>query len=168
MTPEALRLLFDYHYWAFDRVWDCVWSLSEAQFTQEIDYSIGSIRNHLVHVMAGTQRWIYRLRAQEAPDVPAYDDYPTRAAVRAKWDALKTEMLDYVHSLDQAQLNERIRWTIAARGINCDNYRWELLLHVANHGTDHRAQMLALMNTQFGVQTGEQDLVFYLIQQARE
>jgi uncharacterized damage-inducible protein DinB len=37
----------------------------------------------------------------------------------------------------------------------------EVLIHVVNHGTDHRAQMLRLIGD-YGGQTFEQDIIFYL------
>lgn len=38
---------------------------------------------------------------------------------------------------------------------------WQALLHVANHGTDHRAQILRLLND-LGVETTSQDYIFYI------
>ena len=38
---------------------------------------------------------------------------------------------------------------------------WQVLLHVANHGTDHRAQLLRLLND-LGVKTESQDYIFYV------
>ena len=38
---------------------------------------------------------------------------------------------------------------------------WQVLLHVVNHGTDHRAQLLRLLND-LGVKTESQDYIFYV------
>jgi uncharacterized damage-inducible protein DinB len=38
---------------------------------------------------------------------------------------------------------------------------WQVLLHVVNHGTDHRAQILRLLND-LGVKTTSQDYIFYV------
>ncbi len=38
---------------------------------------------------------------------------------------------------------------------------WQVLLHVANHGTDHHAQLLRLLND-LEVQTTSQDYIFYV------
>jgi uncharacterized damage-inducible protein DinB len=38
---------------------------------------------------------------------------------------------------------------------------WQVLLHVANHGTDHRAQILRLLND-LGIETIYQDYIFYV------
>ena len=38
---------------------------------------------------------------------------------------------------------------------------WQVLLHVVNHGTDHRAQLLRVLND-LGVKTEYQDYIFYV------
>jgi uncharacterized damage-inducible protein DinB len=38
---------------------------------------------------------------------------------------------------------------------------WQVLLHVVNHGTDHRAQMLKILHD-FGVKTESQDYIFFV------
>jgi uncharacterized damage-inducible protein DinB len=41
---------------------------------------------------------------------------------------------------------------------------WQVLLHVVNHGTDHRAQILRLLND-MGVETAYQDFIFHVYEQ---
>ena len=38
---------------------------------------------------------------------------------------------------------------------------WQVLLHVVNHGTDHRAQILRMISD-FGIKTVSQDYIFYV------
>jgi uncharacterized damage-inducible protein DinB len=38
---------------------------------------------------------------------------------------------------------------------------WQVLLHVINHGTDHRAQLLRQLHD-LGVKTTAQDFIFYV------
>jgi len=54
MTPEATRKLYNYTYWAFEKVWECITPLTDEQFTQHLDYSLGSIHNQVIHVMSST------------------------------------------------------------------------------------------------------------------
>jgi len=165
MNPESIHKLYDYNYWAFERVWNCVIRLTDEQFTHNIEYSSGSIRNHVVHLMSATTRWMMRLQAVQLPLHLSFEDFPTLAITKAKWDELRSETLDYVNSLAQAQLDEVVSWELPNRGIISKSPRWEILLHVANHATDHRAQMLAVLNQHFGVETVEQDMIFYLVEQ---
>lgn len=164
MTPEAMKLLYRYNYWAFERLWECVMALSDEQFVQPIDYSTGSIRNHLVHVMSATRRWLDRLQGGALAPHLAFEDFPTRAAAKSRWDELKKETLAYVDALDANQLEAGVTWELPARGLHHTNRCWEVLLHVANHATDHRSQMLAMLHTQLHAPTIEQDLIFYLME----
>jgi uncharacterized damage-inducible protein DinB len=163
MRPNEIKTIFDYSYSAFELVWNCVMQLSDEQFCKPIEYSSGSIRHHTVHLMSATSRWMLRLQGAPLPAHLVYEDYMTRATTKAKWDELRAETLDYINSLTQDQLDETVHWELPNRGIVADTTRWKILLHVANHAMDHRTQMLAMLNTKFGIETFEQDMIFYLI-----
>jgi len=164
MNPESVRELFEYDQWAFGQVWDCITQLRDEQFITPVDYSRGSIRNQVVHMMSVMQRWVLRMQRAPMPERLVFEDFPTEAITKAKWDEIQKETMNYVTSLNQAQLNETVRWELPDRGITAETHRWEILLHMANHGTDHRAQVLSILNQHFGIQTVEQDLILYLTQ----
>ena len=46
-------------------------------------------------------------------------------------------------------------------GEDKDLILWQVLLHVVNHGTDHRAQVLRILHD-LGVKTVSQDFIFYV------
>lgn len=164
MNADAIRLLHDYNRWAHHEVWRCIESLSDEQFTAETGYSIGSLRNHAVHVMGVDQRWFARLRQIEIPARLEYADFSTRAQARQRWDEIERENAGYLATLTDADLHEMIEYDMPHRGGWKRQPRWQILLHVVNHGSDHRAQMLAQLH-RLGGPTVEQDLMFYLWQQ---
>lgn len=161
MKSDLIVSLFDYSYWAFDRVWACIEPLTDEQFTLDVPGSAGSIRNQVVHLASATTRWVLRLQGAPLPEHLDYAHYPTRAAARQLWDAVKPPVLDYVRSLSDAALDEPVRWELPARGMLAATPRWQVLAHLANHATDHRAQILTLMGVHFHAATVEQDLIFY-------
>ena len=165
MKPNEIRTVFEYGYWAFEKVWDCVMQLTDKQFVGELGYSRGSIRHQVVHIMSATQRWIIRLKQEPMQPHLAFEDFPTRAATKTKWDELRAEALAYINSLSEADLDAVVHWELPARGLAAENPRWEILLHVANHATDHRAQILAMLNQHFSIETPEQDMLFYLLEE---
>ena len=164
MNPEAINTLYEYNYWAFERVWKCVVQLSDEQFVEEIDYSIGSVRNIIVHIMSGTNRWVERLQRNEISPHLSFEDYNTLSKTKAKWNEMRSEVLDYISSLTQEQLDVSVHWELPARGMQLDNYHWEILLHVVNHATDHRSQILAILSHHFNIETVEQDMLFFFIE----
>ncbi len=66
-------------------------------------------------------------------------------------------MRAYLAELRDAMLFERP----FADGEDKDLILWQVLLHVVNHGTDHRAQLLRLLND-LEVPTTSQDYIFYV------
>ena len=165
MKPNEIRKIFDYNYWAFERVWECISQISDEQFVHEIDYSNGSIRNLVIHMMSANRNWMCHLQDVDMLPRLVFEDFPTLSGTKAKWDELKKEFLDFLDSLNQEQLDETVLWELPARGLQRDNQRWEILIHLANHGTDHRAQILAILHHHFQVTTIEQDMILYFAEQ---
>ena len=168
MKQNEIKKIFDYNFWAFERIWECISQISDEQFVQEIDYSTGSIRNIIVHVMSGNRVWMSVLKGIEFPPRLKFDDFDTLSKTKAKWDELKLEFLDHLNSIEQEQLDEAINWELFSQGLKSTNPRWEILFHLANHGTDHRAQILAVLNYHFHVKTVEQDMLYYLAEHKLE
>ena len=164
MGPESIRRFFDYSYWAYELIWGCIEQLTDDQFTQPIDYSTGSIRNHMVHVMSATHRWMARIESAKTPSHLIFEDFKTRRVVRTRWNELRLNTMRYLESLTADHLDEIVSWELLNRGLAARNHRWEILLHVANHATEHRSQILTMLNTRFGVETPEQDMIFYLLE----
>jgi uncharacterized damage-inducible protein DinB len=65
-------------------------------------------------------------------------------------------MREYLTALRDDMLNQK-----PLDGEDKDLILWQVLLHVVNHGTDHRAQLLRLIND-LGVKTVSQDYIFYV------
>lgn len=160
MNGKAIRTLFEYNYWAHERVWACILKLQNAEFTHDLGYSVGSLRNQLVHVMSVDQRWIARVRGGALPAHLEYADYPTREAVREKWQMVEQDARAFVAQMDEEQFSRVVMYELAHRGGTKHDAVWQILAHIVNHGTDHRAQMLAMLH-QMGAATVEQDMMFY-------
>ncbi len=168
MRPAEIRTLFEYHYWASELVWDCIMQISDDQFAQELHYSTGSIRGLMLHTLSATRRWIDRIEKLPATPHPNPADFPTRQAVKAAWDEARTATLAYLGSLTEEKLDRPVHWELPNRNLTADHPLWQLLLHAFNHTTDHRSQVLALLNQHFHIETPEQDLLFYLLEQTSE
>lgn len=161
MTIDYFRTLWDYNYSLHRRVWECIAHLTDAQFIEEVDYSIGSIRNHYVHLAGVDSRWLARLQGAPVPEGLKYGDFPTREATRVRWEQVAADMLSYINNLSEAKLDEVVHYDMPQRGGQKSNLRWQILMHVANHGTDHRAQVLPILH-RLGAPTLEQDLIIHL------
>ena len=161
MNASAIRTLFDYHYSLYERIWDIVQTLSPEQFVAEKAYSLRSLRNQLLHVIEVDNRWLARLQSLPLPELLDESDFPDQAALRPTWVSIRGDVLAYTQALTDAELEEVVELDFPNRGGSHRNLRWQILLHVVNHGTDHRAQILALLH-ELGAPTLEQDLILHL------
>ena len=80
-------------------------------------------------------------------------DYPTRESFTQTWDNIEGALLEYVLSLSDAELEGVPDGILESR--------WQALVHLVNHGTDHRAQILSMLH-RLGMPTFEQDIPDYL------
>ncbi|HLO17382.1 MAG TPA: DinB family protein [Anaerolineales bacterium] len=158
MNANAFRHFYDYHFTENRKLWDrYVTQLSYEQFTQAVNYSHGSVRDQIVHRMSADDYWFSGLRGVKRPEELNPADFDDRESIRIHWDIVEQNMRDYLAKLRDDMLFERP----FTDGEDPDLMLWQALLHVANHGTDHRAQILRVLND-LGVKTTSQDYIFYI------
>ena len=156
MELELIQTFVRYHLDMTRRVWESIDQISEEQFLADDAYSRGSIRNLMVHLANTDSNWLAGLKnIPESEDPPRrkYEDYPDRASVRAFWDVTAKDVAEYAETLTEGALNEN--------PVDIPSPRWQVFLHIINHGTDHRSTVLQRLH-EFGAPTFDQDLIFWL------
>ena len=150
---ELVRSYIEYHCSMTRRVWESIARISEEQFLQDDAYSRGSIRNLMVHLASVDRRWLAGLK--DLPDVGqlTVEDYPDKASGRALFESVSKDLAAYIAGVSQAELEQN------AAGI--PSPRMLVLLHMINHGTDHRATVLQALN-ELGAPSFGQDFILWL------
>ena len=158
MNAQAFRHFYDYHFSENRKLWDrYVSQLSDEQFSQQATYSHGSVRDQLVHLMSVDEVWFSELRGVEPSELSSAANLDDRDIIRTHWDKVEQHMREYLAALrDEVLFDTPIEEPDEDR----DLIVWQVLLHVVNHGTDHRAQLLRSLNN-LGVETTWQDYIFY-------
>jgi uncharacterized damage-inducible protein DinB len=157
MNADAFRHFYNYHFAENRQMWETYVSrLSQEQFTEPASYSHGSVRDQIVHLISVDDTWFCGLRGADIPEPLAPADFGDRDRLRAEWDRVEEGMRAYLDGLtDEMLLNTPLE------GEDENLIVWQVLLHVVNHGTDHRAQILRLLND-LGFKTVSQDYIFYV------
>lgn len=153
MKLDLIQLYVTYHVEMTRRVWDLIDTISDEQFLAGDEYSQGSIRNLMVHLASADRRWLAGLKNLEDVGHLKQEDYLTRAAAREVFENAAKDLSDYVSTLTEDALNKPTD--------KVDRPQWQILLHLVNHGTDHRATVLQQLN-ELGIKTFPQDLVIWL------
>lgn len=154
-------LLFDYNGWATQRILNAAQKLTPEQFLAQTNLSRGNIRNVLAHMLGAEQVWRKRLQEGESPtSLLDPQQFTTLEQLTALWRAEEAAMRAFVAGLSDSQLNGVIGYR-DTKGRPYESVLWHLLMHVVNHGTQHRAEVAEAL-TAYGCSPGDVDLVVYL------
>ena len=138
MQPDEVRFLFAYDRWATQRVLTVLDGLDPVVWnrTQVVDErGLGGI---LVHHLGASQRWRHAFQETGESPSPELEPLPTIAELRERWGvewaavdawlaAITDGFVGYVHE-----------------GVPV----WQMLVHVMNHGTQHRAEAASLLTAE--------------------
>jgi uncharacterized damage-inducible protein DinB len=125
---------------------------------------LGSLHGTLLHILSS--EWVWRARFQEQISPRAFlaeQDFPTLAAIQARWQTEEQMMRTYLASLSDEQLNQPIDYA-SISGKPYTTVLWQILAHTVNHGTQHRAQCAVIL-TDLGASPGDIDMILYLREQ---
>lgn len=160
MLQETISTLYEYGAWANERLLSQAAKLSEAQLRQTLTRGADPILLTFGHLVGADVRWFARWRGEPPPTLTK-TDFPTLESVRRRWEDLYPARRAYIESLDEAGLRETIRWT-RERG-PVDVPRWQAMVHCANHGTQHRSEIAAML-TDLGHSPGDLDMILYCVE----
>ena len=107
MNADAFRHLYAYHYAENRALWTHVSALSQEQFTRGVAYSLGSVRDQLLHLIWVDDVWFSQLRGVEPLSPPDPTDSDDRDAIRARWDEVEQRVRAYLAALRDEVLFER-------------------------------------------------------------
>ncbi|MHA2426308.1 MAG: DinB family protein [Candidatus Thorarchaeota archaeon] len=154
MNVEKIRQLYDFHFEFNSRLMDyCAKSLTNEQFVQDIDFSHGSVRNLLVHIMSVDENWFRGFQEPARPDPLNPEAFPSPKGIVEKWKKVEEKMRSDLQDLKDSDLDEDL-----IPGLK----KWQVLFHVINHGTHHRAQIFSMLG-KHGIAPYPQDYVLHIL-----
>jgi uncharacterized damage-inducible protein DinB len=158
---EYIHTLYDCTYWATGRVLAAAARLSPDQFVAPTGGSYGSLRGTLAHTLSAEWIWRMRFAEGESPSAKlAESDFSTLEDLRQRWQTEERAMRGFLAGLDNDDLQRVVHYH-STKGRPHQNILWQLLVHLANHGTQHRSEA-AVVLTEFGASPGDLDFIVYL------
>ncbi|MEJ2710848.1 MAG: DinB family protein [Anaerolineales bacterium] len=167
MRIQDLCFLYDFNYWARDRVLATAWQLSPEEFLAPGPSNYGSLQATLVHILSA--EWVWRIRCQEGrspTSLLAPNDFPSLEALRSFWLDEQSRMMDYLAGLEAPELDAQISYRRTG-GQEQSNILWHILVHVVMHGIEHRSEAGSIL-TAFGHSPGDIDFIHYLRERGAE
>jgi uncharacterized damage-inducible protein DinB len=161
LLASHLERLLSYHGWAYQRLFQGLQALDEAQYRAPRGLFFGSIHGTLNHLAVADRIWLARLRAQPQPF----------ASLDAEAAAERSALADYLQHGVQAWLEQLRPYDDAGllHSLAYRNMRGEaqakpiadLVLHLVNHGSHHRGQISAAL-TAMGQPAPTLDYLYFL------
>jgi uncharacterized damage-inducible protein DinB len=164
MTPEEMRVLYDYNAWANRRAMEAASALTTEQFVKPMGSSFGSVRDTLAHVCGAEWIWLERFQGRSPASLPDMTECGDIASLRAKWAEQESRLLTFVGKLTQDDLNRIMEYKTLRFGVY-KNPLWQSMQHVVNHGTYHRGQVTTMLR-QHGAKPILTDLMHFYRERA--
>lgn len=144
MNVDDFRTLYNFNRWATNRLIEAVRHLSYTDLTRDVGASHGSIRGTLVHILWAEWIWLQRWRGESPKRVFPQEEFPNVDSIESRWRELERHQQEFMATLTDDRLQRRLSYE------NLRGERWEyslshMMLHVVNHSSFHRGQVIALL-----------------------
>lgn len=152
MKADEVRFLYAYDRWATERVLAQLDAVDGATWSGRSIVGERGMGGILVHQLGAAQRWrvAFETQGQGEGPMPEREALPTVAELRDRWVAEWAATDAWLPSLAEEFV------AAVFDGVPV----WQMLVHVMNHGTQHRAEV-ALLLTGMGRSPGELDMINY-------
>jgi uncharacterized damage-inducible protein DinB len=146
-----IRFLFDFDRWATSRILDALerdGGIDDATWSAANVVDERGLGGILVHHLGASQRWRHGFEETGERPRPEREPLPHPASMRPAWEAEWAAFDAWLATRDDdwlTQLGDGVPF-------------WQMLVHVVNHGTQHRSEAAALLTTA-GRSPGDLDVI---------
>ena len=162
MKQSEILTLYQYNAWANARILHAASGITHEEFLASASYSHGGLRGTLVHTLFAERIWRQRWEGTSPTERLLPEDFPTIESLRERWQTEEQLLMGFVDQISDEALDRTVAYKTTS-GKPRENILWQLMLHLVNHGTQHRSEAAAML-TDFGHSPGDIDFIVYLRQ----
>lgn len=149
ILKELILNLASYHYWANQRMAAVLKKLTEGQADQELVSSYPGIRQTVYHMWDAESVWKQRIELVERTQKPAAQFSGSFEEACEEWVAVSRQWQELVQQMNPVKLSHTVAYYNSQKQYGKLTVI-EILMHVFNHATYHRGQLVTLLR-QVGV-----------------
>jgi uncharacterized damage-inducible protein DinB len=164
MHIAYFRTLFAYDSWARAKLLAAVEVLPEHEYfaPQPLDY--GSIHGTLVHTFAAETLWFTRWHGSSPERLLDGRDIANLTALQQRWREHEPQLQEFLAASDDDRLTNAVVDYRSTTGELWRRQLWETMVHLVNHGTNHRSEVAAAIS-QLGHSPGDLDMIVFFNEQ---
>jgi uncharacterized damage-inducible protein DinB len=159
MTKTYLLELADYNIWANDKLTNWLTQISSEQFEQPLVGSFKNIHETTLHIVAAEQIWHERLQ-NNVSEWLGFTFEGDKALMLEIWKRTSNDLKQYIHDLPEENFTEKFAFS-TRDGTPYFMERYKALVHVFNHSTFHRGQLITLLRQVGFTGVSTTDLINY-------
>jgi len=163
MKTSEILTLYQYNAWANARILNAAAQVTPQQFLAPASFSHGGLRGTLVHTLFAEWIWRQRWEGRSPTEWLLPEDFPTMGALQSHWQTEEKALMHFVENVSEEALNDSVYYSRTG-GEARENTLWHLMVHLVNHGTQHRSEAAAML-TEFGYSPGDIDFIIFLREQ---
>lgn len=142
---ETLSQLAHYNIWANKRIIDILIKLDDDVLDKELKSSFSSLRSTVYHVWSAEFIWLQRLQLTEQPVWVASEFKGSFADACADWQKVSTVLAEFV---DKQYNDKGLQHVLQYYNRAKHSFKkpvYTVLLHIFNHATYHRGQLVTML-----------------------
>lgn len=152
-----LKKLVAYNEWADGKILEAIDGMTPAELAKPVDTYFGSLAKNLQHILGAQRIWLARWKGTPPPKL----DGPITEPWRDAYAATHAELRAFVESLHDADFDRVVSYA-DTKGNPYAVPLVQLLTHIVNHGTAHRAETGMLLE-RVGRSPGDMDFVYFCL-----
>ena len=162
MDANYFRTLFDYQYWARDRLLAAAAGMSAQEFGAPNGFSYDGLRSLFAHTVGTEVAWLNRMQGGAGRSVEPPNDGETASvdSLVAKWAEVESAQRSFLDGLKDEDLNRQMEYRMRD-GTPAHATVWELLTIVYTHTVQHRSEAAEAL-TLVGRSPGNLDYIIYM------
>jgi uncharacterized damage-inducible protein DinB len=164
LPAAAARDLLLYMLWADRRMLKAVREVRPEYLARDAGVSFRSLLGTMTHMSGAQRRWLARFSGRPPERSPEASDFPDLLSWITHWEETAAGIEAFVAALTDDQLAGDVTWTTPS-GETRTLPLWQLVLHLVNHTSYHRGQVVSLLR-QMGYQAPSTDLVNFFAERA--
>jgi uncharacterized damage-inducible protein DinB len=152
-----LRQLVAYNQWANEKIMNAIAGMTSEELARPVDAYFGSLEKNLQHVLQASRVWLARWKGTAPPSLQDRVATPWPDA----YAATHAEFRAFVESLTDASAGRIVDY----KNTKGEPFRMplnQLITHLVNHGTHHRAETGMLLE-RIGRSPGDMDYLYYCL-----
>jgi uncharacterized damage-inducible protein DinB len=160
-SAAVVRELLLHMLWADRLMLKAVREVSPEDLTRDAGISFGSLLGTMVHMLGSQRLWLSRFSGHPIERRPELADFPDLPSWIHGWEETASGIEAFLAALTAEQLAAVITW-VDTEGPVHTRPLWQPVIHMVNHNTYHRGQVVSLMR-QLGYEPPQTDLIHYFL-----